>query len=430
MKRATTGSALRSRLRLACLGLFAAYGLTATRARAEEVTFDEALELGARTPEVLGLQSALEARQSADEGMRAAAGPTTLTFMPGALVYPRQDKAFEMQTNLTQGWSLGGLGDARREAALQEREALAASVRARALRSRLEAARRWIDVATLARIQQTVKERVRTMEQLVSQQERALAAEVGTLQSLAEARAALAELQQHQLTLEGDDFTASAQLALAMGRAPEAERLQAVGDLPNPPLPTEAEIRARIEDIDSVPDMIVEQLRETAARARAAEASAMYGPVLDVGAQVERSAAGSDGAWVVYGVSGISFPGFAQERRSVSHAQEQVATAAASTTSTRLQARAELEEALHELAHTAAVAALLEEQTLPALNALVTSRARAVALGEETSSALSAARNQELAALEASHRAQGAHSWARVHLWLLLAELAGARGTP
>jgi hypothetical protein len=93
-----------------------------------------------------------------------------------------------------------------------------------------------------------------------------------------------------------------------------------------------------------------------------------------------------------------------------------------------LQARAELEEALHDLEHTAAVAALLEEQTLPALRAIVSGRARAVALGEEASFALNMARNQELAALEGAHRARGAHSWARVHMWLLLAELAGARG--
>jgi outer membrane protein TolC len=348
--------------------------------------------------------------------------------MPGGLVYPQQDDVFEMQVNLTQGWSLGGLGDARREAALQEREALGASVRARALRARLEAARRWIDLATLARIRQTVEERIRTTQQLVSQRERALVAEVGTLQSLAEARAALAELQRQRLALEGDEFTASAQLALAMGRAPETERLQAVGELPSPPLPAEAEIRARIGDIDAAPDVIVEQLRETAARARAAETSALYGPVLDVGTQVERAAAGNRGAWVVYGITGLSFPGFAQERRSVALAKEQVATASATTASTRLQARAELEEALHDLEHTAAVAALLEEQTLPALRAIVSGRARAVALGEEASFALNMARNQELAALEGAHRARGAHSWARVHMWLLLAELAGARG--
>ncbi|MGD8606446.1 MAG: TolC family protein [Myxococcales bacterium] len=427
MKRATK-SASRGHLWLACLGLCAAHALAATRAHAEDVTFDEALELGARTPEIVGLRNALEARQSADEGMRGAAGPTTLTFMPGGLVYPQQDDVFEMQVNLTQGWSLGGLGDARREAALQEREALGASVRARALRARLEAARRWIDLATLARIRQTVEERIRTTQQLVSQRERALVAEVGTLQSLAEARAALAELQRQRLALEGDEFTASAQLALAMGRAPETERLQAVGELPSPPLPAEAEIRARIGDIDAAPDVIVEQLRETAARARAAETSALYGPVLDVGTQVERAAAGNRGAWVVYGITGLSFPGFAQERRSVALAKEQVATASATTASTRLQARAELEEALHDLEHTAAVAALLEEQTLPALRAIVSGRARAVALGEEASFALNMARNQELAALEGAHRARGAHSWARVHMWLLLAELAGARG--
>jgi outer membrane protein TolC len=113
-------------------------------------------------------------------------------FMPGALVSPRQANAFELQTNITQGWSLGGLGSARREAATQEREALAAAIRARALRSRLEAARRWIDLATLTRVQQTVEQRIEAAEALVSQRERALVSGVGTTRSLAEARATLA----------------------------------------------------------------------------------------------------------------------------------------------------------------------------------------------------------------------------------------------
>jgi hypothetical protein len=35
------------------------------------------------------------------------------------------------------------------------------------------------------------------------------------------------------------------------------------------------------------------------------------------------------------------------------------------------------------------------------------------------------ARDREHAAVEAAHRARGAHTWARVHMWLLLAELEG-----
>ncbi|MFZ1863381.1 MAG: TolC family protein [Polyangiales bacterium] len=415
-------------LRLACLWLCMAQALTGQTARAEEVTFDEALALGDRTPEVMGLREALEARESADQGIRGAAGPTNLTIMPGALVSPRQDDVFELQTNLTQGWSLGGLGGARREAAEQEREALGAAVRARALRARLEAARRWIDLATLMRIRETVDQRIDAAEDLVSQRQRALATGVGTVQPLAEARAVLAELRQKRLDLEGDVFAASSQLALAMGRAPEAERLQAAGDLPNPPMPSEAEIRRRIGDIDAAPDVIVEQLRETASRARMAETSALYAPVLDIGVQAERAAAGDRGAWVVYGISGLSFHGFGQERRSTALAKEELAIASASTADARLRARAEVEEALHDLEHTATVATLLEEQTLPALHGLVSSRARAVALGEELSFALTEARDRELAAMEAVHRARGANSWARVHMWLFLAELAAAEG--
>ncbi len=411
---------------LACLGLCAAQALVGQRARAQEVTFDEALALSAQTPEVLGAKGELSVREAADEGIGGTAGPTSLTFMPGALVAPRQANAFELQTNITQGWNLGGLGKARRESAVQEREALDAAVRAKALRARLEAARRWIDLATLERIQETIEQRIKATEKLVAQRERALETGVGTAQALAESRAALAELRQMRVNVEGDQVSASSQLALAMGRAPGAKRLRAVGELPGPPLPSEAEIRSRLDSVDTVPDVVVERLREIAARARAVEASALYAPVIDFGAQAERAAVGSRGAWVVYGMTGVTFHGFGQNQRAVSLAEADAAIASANIASARLRARAEIEQALHELAHSSAIVNLLETQTIPALQTLVATRARAVELGEESSFALSEARGRELATIEVAYRGYGAQSWARVHVWLLLAELAGA----
>ena len=419
--RATEKSMPQRAVYLAGLALWAAQAMPAQRAGAEEITFDEALALGEETPEVVGSREALQVRESADEAIGGTAGPTTLMFMPGALVAPREDKGFDMQAAITQGWNLGDLGGARREAARQERGALSAGVRAKALRARLEAARRWIDLATLTKIQQTLEQRIDTAQELVSRRERALANGVGTMQAWAEAEALLAELKQRRLDLEGDEFSAATQLALAVGKEPRGQRLSPSGPLPRPPVPDEREIRSRIEDVDTAPEVVLEQLRESAARARAVEASAQYAPVLNLGAQGERGALGS---WVVYGVTGVTFHGFGQDQRSVAIAEAEAASIAARTKSARLRARAEVEEALHELKHTAAVAELIEERTLPALRRLVVSRTRAVELGEEYSYALTEARNRELAAIEAMHRAQGANSWARVHMWLLLAELA------
>lgn len=396
----------------------------ADRGGPSRITFDEALALGAQTPGVRAIRSTLEARQEGDEKIRGAADATHLTFMPGALVVPSEIRGFDMQATITQGWNLGGLGRERRESASLERSALSAGVRTRALRARLEAAKRWIDLHALQKIAESVDARADAAETLVERRQRALATEVGTTQPLAESRALLAQLRQKRLALEGDEFAAATQLALAVGRAPTKDRLIAVGEPPQPILPDLEEIRRSLASVESLPDVLVARLRETAARARAIEASAEYAPVLTTGAQAERPA-GDLRVWVVYGIAGLSFHGPGQERRSTSMAHAEAARAAIATDAARLEARAELEDALHELEHTEAVLQLLERETLPALHELVESRSRAVALGEESYFALFDARDQELALTEAAHRARGAYTWARVRMWLLLAELSG-----
>ena len=415
------------RTRLAFIAIFAVIVWVTDRAHAEEHSFDQALALGKQTPAVSGPRDMLEARESGDRKMGGTAGATNLTFMPGALFFAGQDKGFEMQANVTQGWNLRDLGGARRDAASSERGVLEASVRAAALRSRLEAARRWIDLATLSEIAQVMESRVRGLEELVESRERALSAGVGTAAPLAEARSMLAELRQGRLVLEGDQFSAATQLSLSVGRAPQAEPLRTNGVMPEPSLPEPPEIRDRIANIDAAPELVVERLRETAARARAVEASAQYAPVLTLGAQAERVAVGP---WVFYAVTGLTFEGFGQRHRWGSVMAGEAAGASAATTSARLRVHAELEEAVHELRHSAEVARILDEQTLPALRALVASLERAVALGEATRFALIAARDRELAAVESAYRARGAVTWAKVHLWLLLAELAVGDGTP
>jgi len=393
------------------------------RVRADTITFDQALALGATTPEVDEPRDMLEARQEGDEKMGGTAEATHLVFMPGALISPSDARGFDMQATITQGWNVRGLAGARRESASHEREALAATVRARALRARLDAARRWIDLATLTRVAESLDIRISGLKALVAQRERALASGVGTSPDVIEARAMLAELRQHRLEIEGDQFAAATQLAVAIGREPEQDLLQTAGDSPDPPLPDEDAIRRRIATVDGAPDVAVEQLRATAARARAIEASAEYGPVFTLGAQGERGALGT---WVAYGITGITFRGPGHERRLTSIAEARAAGATAKTESTRLQVRAELEQALHEVRHSSEVLRLLEEDMLPALERLVDSRERAVALGEESYVAVLEARDRVSTAIEAAHRARGAHTWARIQMWLLLAELGSA----
>ena len=125
------------RVSLLCFGVLLVQQAILPRAQADAIGFDQALALGAGTPAVAESRDMLEARKAGDQKMRGTAEMTHIFFMPGAILAPAEAKGFDMQATITQGWNLRDLGGARRESAGHERGALAATVRARALRARL-----------------------------------------------------------------------------------------------------------------------------------------------------------------------------------------------------------------------------------------------------------------------------------------------------
>jgi outer membrane protein TolC len=386
------------------------------------VGFDEALDLGDRSPVVEGSRRALAARRRGDEGIGGTAQATQITVMPGATIAPDQAQGFELQVNVTQGWNLGDLGGARRAAAARERDALSGRVRARALRARLEAARRWVELRTLEELETSLEAQARVLDREVALTTRAVEAGVSTGADLAEIRALAAALSDQRLRVEGERFSASVRLATAMGWSEDgAGALLTDGPAPQPRLPSFDEMRVRIASVDGLPEVAARRLAETAARAREVEAGTQYAPVLQLGGQLERT---SVNAWVVYGVAGLSFSAFGQERRSVALARADTERAISETELARVEARAELMEALHEVAHTRRQESSLREGLLPALETLASRRARALELGEGTIFASMEARRRVLEARASLERARGARVWAEVRLWLLLAELA------
>lgn len=392
----------------------------AAGAQPDGVTFDEALSLGERSPAVEARRRELGAREAGDRGIGGTATAPSLNVMPGAVLAPDQERGFDVQVSFTQGWNLGDLGGARRGAARREREALDAEVRAQALRARIEAARRWIELATLQRLEVVLGEQRAVAGRRVERARRALELGAGGASDLASAEAMDAQVDRRAAELEGERFDAASRLALAMGRA-GAERLSARGPWPAPALPDLREARRLAEDLDELPEVAVRRLMASAARAREEEARARYAPVLSAGAQLERS---STDAWVLYGIAGLTFNAFGQERRAGSLAHAEAERLDAELDTARLRAQAEIERALHEVEHARRLARALDESLVPALDTLVERRERALAAGEETLFALLDARRDRLLAREAQARARGARTWAAVKLWLLLAELA------
>ena len=400
--------------------LLALFGLWTANLAEGQVTFDEALALGAESPMGQRARRALAVREAGDASIGGTAQATTVMVMPGAVLTPDQQRGFDLQINATQGWNLADLGGARRDAADEERRALSARARAEALRARLEAAHAWIELRTLESLAAILAEQREVARRLVSTSERASRAGVATEADLADARAALAEVEQQGLELEGRRFERSTRLSVAMGRA--GGSLRTAGAPPEPQLPALRVLRRRVASAEQMPSVVAWRLTALAARAREAEVSAQYAPVLQVGAQLERSASN---AWTLYGIAGLSFNGFHQADRGTSLARAQTQDAATEAEAARLRARAELDAALHEVEHSRRRLQAIDEQLLPALIALRERRRRALELGEETVFVTLDSERRTLAGQELQARARGEQLWAEVRIWMLLAELDG-----
>src|SRR5690606_16755690 len=141
---------------------------------------------------------------------------------PGYRFTPDAERGLEGQVAVAQGWNLADLTGARRRAASAERRALSAEVRAAALSSRLDAARRWIDVRTLEELSVLAQQQLELAERGERFIARAAAEGVRTAMDAAEARAYRAEIERQRFELGMSLQHAGIDLAVAMGRTSPA----------------------------------------------------------------------------------------------------------------------------------------------------------------------------------------------------------------
>ncbi len=384
------------------------------------LSFDEAVGLSQGLPSVVIGQSALREREHNDRKISGTIAQPQIWLQPGVRLLPRDRQAFAPQAMITQTWSLGRVGAARRKAAKAERTALSAEQRARKLVHRLDAARTWIDLHTAQRELELARHEGDVAREWVGRAEAALKAELLLAPDVAEARAYAAEVRSRQLELEGRVHDLGLQLARDVGE--DAWRpLVATGAAPAPALPDEAEIARRFADVDALPEVQALQLAATAKRALAVESRALTrGSQLTAGGQIDRDE--RDG-FLAYGIVAISVPtrgaGVRQHGEILTEARRLEAQAA----DTQRVLASRLATTLHDLHHTQVVVDNLGDVLLPELRAASIAHEKARDAGEGTVFELFAARRRVLAAQNALVMAEGAATWARLQTWLLLAEL-------
>jgi len=389
-----------------------------------DVSFEEAISLGEKLPSVEAVKSSLAARNAGDKAIGGTLQPTQLTLMPGAAQNTQNERGFEWQANLLQGFNLKNLGGARRKTAQAEREALAQQVRAEALKGRMEAASFWLQLYTLEQLEGLLDSEIKVAEDYVAAVERAFRAGVGTSADVAEAQSSAAELEQERLVVEGLRFEAAAHLAQAMGRPLDAANahppLHTQGALPKVSLPSLEELSAYVRSLESLPEIALQKLVETASRARAVEVSAEFAPVLQVGAQFEQT---MDKTLIGYGVATLTFDVFGAGAKDTSQARAEAEAASFQNMSSRHKAQTAFVLAVHEVEHTELQLLSLETRVLPAARALREKREALLKAGEGTVFEMLSAKRKETQALLQREKIRGASLWAHVQMMLLLSEL-------
>jgi outer membrane protein TolC len=386
-------------------------------AQAQEVSFDQAIGLAARTPAVRASERALAARTRGDARITSTTESSRFYAMPGLRAFSAEDRGFEGQVQLGHSWNLAGLAGAQRRTAAEERRARAAEGRATALAQRLEAARAWMSLREAEAHLVTSREALGIAERVLERIERATEAGVATRADVAEARAYVSEARADVLGVQGEIVDAQVELGAALGSA-DVERLATSGALPVPSLPGAEEIERALRDVAGVPEIVAARLRVVASRAREAEVAAMRGTRFDADAIVYRE---SPAGLLLFGQVGVSMPLADLAARERALVREETELREGQAEEAALAWQREAHRVAHEVEHTAAVAGSYRQERVPALEALLAARERQLVTGESTVLPVLEATRRVVEARAALTRADTEHAWAAVRAWLLLA---------
>ncbi len=392
------------------------------------LTFDEALELAARTPEALAERDALAAKQPLDRTISALSHNPSLMITPGYRSSAVGNDGFDGGFNASLSWSLAGLGGRRQRAAQAEDLVLSARARAAALTARLDAAFAWLELRASERELVVLAEEQALARALFDKTRRAVSAGVVLASEAAEAEAYLEEVV--WLTIETEGVRFERHLALARTTARGAEELATAGADPAPQLPEPERWPALLARAGALPSAEAARLEALAAEARRAEAEAEGGWSLSTQVAGQREPPGDH---VLWGGLGITPALFDRNQRGRALASAEAARAARGVATEARRAEYLLAFALHEVEHTRELEEHLAGILVPALTRAAELRERELEVGQSSVQPVLRAKREAAAARRRQVTQEASRRWAEVKAWLLLSQLEGradAEGTP
>lgn len=129
------------------------------------------------------------------------------------------------------------------------------------------------------------------------------------------------------------------------------------------------------------------------------------------------------GTWGVQAVAEFSFPIFDRGEREAAPQAAAAARAEGEFQEARAVAATELARALHEVERSGEVLQAIEKELVPAAEANARAREASISSGGTTELEVLVARRVWVEARARRNRALASHAWARVKVWMLLADM-------
>jgi len=346
--------------------------LVAASARAQPLTYDDALTQAADAPDVRAATAAHEVRTTRDRRIQGVGANPQLSLQPGWRTRPDADSGFELQATVTQQLSVAGLGRARREAAAAERRTLSVEIERRLLRRRLAVAAAWVDLWRAEQALELVAPRREVLERRGRAVARGIELGSTTVLDADRVEATRAELAAREATLRREHRIA--QIALATALAMSSSDLETRGAPPST-TPSESDVVAVLE---SLPEVRAATAAIDVLRRRETEVRAENGTRVSVGAQllVEQP-----GGLVTYGILSITPPIAERGDRELAQVRGALEGAEVEADGTRRRVERRARAALATMRALEAEVEVLDSQTLPRLEALLERHERRRELG-------------------------------------------------
>lgn len=402
---------------------FALFVVALWPAAARALTFDEALALASRRPDVRAADAAAAARAPMDRNLPGRIGNPDLQvgLGPGSTLSGFQGVGTEFQATLLLPVALDDLAGPRRRSAHAERAWLAAEGRRRALEQHRRAARAWLSLWTAQRALAVAREELAASHALVESLARGVSMGAAVRGDAMEAE--LAEEHARGAVIDAEGVVTEAAGALAIAAHVEAvPELVAEGEPPSPAIPEEGEWPRWIARASSLPEVDAAAWLARAASLAADEATANGTSWFSAGAQVVRNSADQ---WQLYAMLGVRPSTTERNQRARAQALGAAALAAGEHETARGRASVALALALHEVEHTRSVETQLRARGVPAVERLVAARDESLQRGVGTVFDALRARIERARGRTALCLAEGRRRDAELDAWLLLAALPG-----